>query len=68
MGKKGNIMRKQETDEGLKNEMRRKIDEGWASAQTGRLHDGDDVFADLEAQLDAQAHTPRPNKDITQQP
>ncbi len=35
-----------------KDEIRRKIDEGWASAQAGRLHDGDQVFAELEAQLD----------------
>lgn len=36
-----------------RDEIRRKIDEGWASAFAGRLHDGDDVFAELEARLDA---------------
>jgi len=36
-----------------KDEIRRKIDAGWASALTGRLHDGDDVFAELETQLDS---------------
>ncbi len=32
--------------------IRRKIDEGWASASSGKLLSGEDVFAELEAKLD----------------
>ena len=35
-----------------KDEIRRKIDERWVSAQAGLLYDGEEVFAELEAQLD----------------
>ena len=34
-------------------EMRRKIHEGWESAQSGALQDGDQVFDQIEAELDA---------------
>ena len=36
-----------------KDEIRRKIDEGWESAQPGHLYDGEEVMAQLEKELAA---------------
>ena len=35
-----------------KDEIRKKIDEGWADAQAGRLYDGEEFMAQLEKELE----------------
>ncbi|HEY3329018.1 MAG TPA: type II toxin-antitoxin system ParD family antitoxin [Capsulimonadaceae bacterium] len=52
------LMDERDQDKAIRRaEIRRKIDEGWASATAGSLHTGDEVFAELEAQLDAVERT-----------
>ena len=35
-----------------RDEIRRKIDEGWASAQAGRLYDGEEFMVQLEKEME----------------